>query len=112
MSDMFPMFQEVGCSKCGRRIEYIGNWMRDAMAGGSSITVLGGGSFDDSVCDAEQWKGVVCTQCNMIFCDRCMVSAPGPCPVCGQPVVPATNRYVRYLPKRERPAKKWWQFWK
>lgn len=105
MSDISPMLRQVECSKCGRKIEYIGNWMRDAMAGGSSITVLGGGSFGDSVSASDQWSGVVCTQCKMIFCPRCMASPPGPCPVCGQDVAPATWTYVRSLPERERPPR-------
>ena len=99
MSDLLPKNRAINCSKCGTRIPYLGNWMRDAIASGSAITVMGGSPFSDSVSDADQWKGVVCTNCNKIFCHRCMVAAPGPCPVCGQRVVPATDAYVRSLPK-------------
>lgn len=82
------------CSQCGRELEFIGNWMNEAMAGGSSITILGSGSLSASVAASDQWKGVVCMHCRKAFCTDCMISAPGPCPLCGQDIVPATRQYV------------------
>ena len=97
MNTLNPLMANVTCSNCGKRLEYIGNWMREAAASGSSLSVMGSTSFEASISDMDQWKGVFCSHCNKVFCEKCMVAAPGPCPICGRYVVPATYSAIKSL---------------
>jgi hypothetical protein len=118
----------VTCSRCGRELEPLGSIMDDLQKGNRSAAMV---DEDASYLTAKQWKGTVCSNCSMVFCEQCQDSTwASPCRNCGQPVAPAT---AYRLPQQQRklsmdnppfskeslqetqqlkPKKKWWQFWK
>lgn len=87
----------VKCSKCGRNLSFIGNVVDDfkhAVATPTARKAL------------DQWKGTVCTNCNLVFCIRCLpYNPPVACPECGSTVKPAVAKYlVEKITKPKKPV--------
>jgi len=74
--------RKIRCSMCGGVLEYLG----------------GPGSL-------EQWRGNVCTECDLVFCPNCItVGGPTPCPKCHAPTHPASRIFLTKKPKESRVA--------
>ncbi len=78
------------CSRCGRRLEFIGNLFDDVIgSGGRAIT------FEQSPNMNDQWMGTVCTNCGRVYCDRCVdATSFSLCPNCGANLSPAMRVFL------------------
>jgi hypothetical protein len=81
----------ITCSKCRRELEYLGD-PRSLFS--PTASVLGP---ENTMRAMEQWRGVVCVTCRLVYCVGCIGYdglQPRPCPRCRKEPAPATRLYL------------------
>jgi hypothetical protein len=81
----------VDCSVCGKPLKPIGNYLDGFKAAGWLIV-------DAPTAGWSQWLGTVCGSCRKVYCPDCCNAGGGPCPDCGQDVMPAAASFLPVAP--------------
>ena len=83
----------MNCSKCGKPLEFMGQF-GGILSSGASVQGAGNPS------DFDMWRAQVCATCKLVFCGKCIeLGRPTPCLECGTPTSPAYRGTLKAIGK-------------